>query len=65
MKKSEIAKAKDNDLITEYVSSYASLSTNYNLKLGTKRLEQQCIALETELLKRGILTIENIERLNK
>ena len=64
MTKAEILKAKDNDLITEYISSYASLLVNYNLKLGTKRLEQHCSALETELLKRGILTEDNIKTLN-
>lgn len=64
MTKSEIKKAKDNDLITEYVSSYAILLLNYNLDKGTKQAEKHCRDLEAELLKRGILTEENINTLN-
>jgi hypothetical protein len=65
MRKNEIPKAKDNDLITEYINAYATLLLNYNANLGTKQLEQMCKNLEAELLKREILTEENIARLNK
>ena len=64
MRKNEIPKAKDNDLITEYVSSYATLLLNYNLSRGVIQAEKHCKDLEAELLKRGILTEENIQTLN-
>lgn len=65
MRKNEIPKAKDNELITEYISKYASLLLNYNSKMGIKVLEKQCENLEAELLKREILTKEDIEKLRK
>lgn len=64
MRKTEIPKAKENDLITEYVSSYATLLLNYNLSRGTTQAEKHCRDLEAELLKRGLLTEENIRELN-
>lgn len=63
MTKSEIKKAKDNDLITEYVKSYSSFILNCNFDRGTKQLGQHCQDLEDELLRRGILTNENIDAL--
>ena len=64
MRKNEIPKAKDNDLIAEYVSSYATLLLNFNLSRGIIQAEKHCKDLEAELLKRGILTEENIRSLN-
>lgn len=64
MKKSEIAKAKDNELITEYVKSYSTLSLNYNLNRGIEKLQIHCNNLEKELIKRGLLTEENVKELN-
>lgn len=64
MTKAEIPKAKDNELITEYVSSYALLLVKFNLDRGTAKAEKHCKDLEKELLKRGILTEENIRTLN-
>ena len=64
MKKNEIAKAKDSELIVEYVKSYSSLCLNENLQLGTKQLSKHCVDLETELLRRGILSENDIKILN-
>ena len=63
MRKREIPKAKDNDLITEYVSSYATLLLNYNSSRRIIQAEKHCKDLEVELLKRGILTEENVRSL--
>ena len=63
MRKTEIKTAKDNELIAEYVHSYAMLIVKYNLNRGTKQLEKHCHDLETELLKRGLLTEDDIEKL--
>ena len=65
MRKTEIARAKDNELIVDYVRSYGLYLRNMNLGLGEKRLANHCADLEKELVKRGILTKENIDALNK
>ena len=64
MTKNEIKKAKDNELIIEYVKSYSGLCLNENLHLGTKQLSKHCADLEAELLKREILTENDIKSLN-
>lgn len=64
MRKSEIKKAADNELIVDYVSSYSSLILNYNLGRGIKQHEKHCHDLEQELLSRGLLTEEDIKHLN-
>lgn len=63
IKKSEMKKAKDNDLIEDYVDSYAWWLVACNTGRGTTQKEKHCRDLEDELLKRGILTEENVERL--
>ena len=65
MKKNEIEKAKDNELITEYVKSYSNLCLKYNLNRITKQAEAHCKDLERELVKRGLLTEEDIKYLNE
>ena len=65
MRKNEISKSSNNDLITEYVQTYATLVLNMNTDRGVIQASKHCTDLETELLKRGILTKENIELLNK
>ena len=64
MRKNEIPKAKDNELIAEYINVYAMLLLNYNRDMGTKQYEKRCEYLEAELLKREILTKEDIEKLH-
>lgn len=64
MRKNEISKAKDNELIVDYVRSFAMLIRNDALRCGTKQLEKHCKDLEAELIKRGILTAEDINYLN-
>lgn len=63
MRKSEIKKAKDNELVAEYAVVYSMYCTNINTGGGTKQLSARLIALEEEMLKRGLLTQEDIERL--
>jgi hypothetical protein len=64
MKKNEIAKAKDSELVYEYVQKYSSLCLNYNLGRATKQLQIHCNNLEEELVKRGLLTEEDVAKLN-
>lgn len=64
MKKAEIKKSKDNELIAEYVISYSSLCVNFNLQRGTKSLSKHCADLEKELIARGLLTADDVKRLN-
>ena len=65
MKISEISKCSNSDLITEYVISYNLLGLNYNLHKATKELEKRCTKLEEELLKRELLTEENLKKLRQ
>lgn len=65
MKKNEITKSRDNELITEYVLSYAKYAVNQNLGGREKRISAHCADLEKELVKRGILQVQDVERLNK
>lgn len=63
MRKTEIKTAKDNELIAEYVRSYGMLLVNYSSNRGTKQFEKHCHDLEVELLKRGLLTEDDIKKL--
>ena len=63
MRKNEIKNAKDNELVYDLAQSYASLVANYNLNRVTKQYEKHCEDLEDELLKRGLLTEEQVKLL--
>ena len=63
MRKADIPKAADNELIFEFVNSYAQLSINLNIGGGTKQLSALCAELGNELVKRQLMTQEQIDRL--
>ena len=63
MRKADIPKAANNELIVEYVDTYSSYLLNYNDGRGIKQLEARLTALEAELMKRQILTRDDIARL--
>ena len=65
MTKTEIKKAADNEIIYRYIKAYSSSSVNLNLggKI-TKSLEKELADLDAEMLRRGLLTEEQIRRLN-
>ena len=65
MKKSDIKTLPNNKLIAEYVHSFAFYDTNYILGRGTKQLGKHLRDLEEELIKRNMLTEEDIEILNR
>jgi hypothetical protein len=65
MDRAAIKKSDSGELIVEYVITYANLVYNINTGCGTKRYSQHCQDLEEELLKRGVLTQENIDILRK
>lgn len=65
MKKSEIKKVTNNELITEYVRTYSLRDVNWISGRGTERLSRQCKDLERELIARGILTTEDVNYLNR
>lgn len=65
MTKKEIKIAKNSELVYEYATSYALLIVNYNIGKGTKQLQKHCNDLENELMKRNLLTEEDVERLNR
>lgn len=64
MTKKEIKTASNSEIIVAYINAYTLLNLNYNLNRGTKQLETECKNLEAELIERGILTEEQIQRLN-
>lgn len=66
MTKTEMKKAANNELIVAYVEAYSSFVLKYNEKKGKgiKGLQKECHDLEAELLKRELLTEEDVRRLN-
>lgn len=65
MKKSEIKKVTNNELIVEYVRTYFLRDVNWLSGRGIKRLSEQSKNLERELIARGILTTEDVIYLNR
>ena len=69
MTKREIPKAKDNELIVDLVNTYANLCVNINSpsweSRGVKRYSSHCDDLLQEMGKRGLLTKEDVDYLNK
>ena len=64
MKKSEIKFLKDNELIAEYVKTFAHYDSNWVLRRGVSQLGKYLKDLEDELIKRNILTEEDVRKLN-
>lgn len=64
MRKSELKTAPDSEIILDLVQSYATACLNYNLDRGTKAPEKHLQDLNAEVLRRGILTPEQVKRLN-
>lgn len=64
MRKSEIKKSKDNDLIVEYIDSIVSFHLNYNSGKAIGQIEKHCADLEKEIIFRRILTEDDIKKVN-
>ena len=64
MNKREMKTASDGDLIVEYVRACADLASNFVLDRGIVQLQRNVHNFEAELLKRGILTQKQIDRVN-
>lgn len=64
MRKAEMRAATDSDIIYDYVQSYAQLCLNYNQNRGVKALEKHVEDLNAEVLRRGLLTPEQVKKLN-
>lgn len=64
MRKSELKTAPDNEIILDLVQSYATACLNYNLDRGTKAIEKHLQDLNAEVLRRGLLTPEQVKKLN-
>ena len=65
MTKKEIPTAKNNELIVDYVDSQIIWAFNSNGQGGTTRVAKHCHDLETELIKRGLLTQADVDHLNQ
>ena len=64
MNKREMKVATDGDLIVEYVRACAELESNFVLDRGIIQLQRHVKTIEAEILKRGILTQKQIDRVN-
>ena len=64
MNRREMKTVSDGDLIVEYVKTAAEESSNYVLDRGIKKIQLHRKNLEEEILKRGILTEQQIKRAN-
>ena len=60
MTKAEIKKVPDNVLIVDYINTYAEFCVNMNIGRGTKKLYSHWCDLDKEIIKRGILTEEQV-----
>lgn len=65
MSKNKIQSMSNNELIFDYIRFYAKLVLVMNTShRGTKTTEKYLSELDNEMLKRGLLTKEQIEILN-
>lgn len=64
MTKTEMKKAENSEIIFRYIKAYSSLTLNINLGGKTKSLETELTNLNDEMLKRGLLTKDQIRNLN-
>ena len=64
MTKTEMKKATNNEIIYRYIKAYSSRTLNINLGGKTKSLETELTNLNDEMLKRGLLTEDQIRNLN-
>lgn len=64
MTKQEIKRATDNALIVEYIRSYHWSAQAERDGSPRKRIDAHCKDLEQEIVKRNILTDEDIKYLN-
>lgn len=64
MNRKELKTASDSDVIMDYIESYAYFTVNLNTHGGTKAIGRHLKDLDDEMLRRGILTQKQIDRLN-
>ena len=64
MTKQEVKKSPDHTLILELAMTYSTLLVNWNLGRGTKQAEKHLADVTEEMRKRGLLSIDDIKRLN-
>ncbi len=64
MNKQEIKKSANNELVRESIRTYGFLLQNYTLQRGIKQLEKHWKDCTDELIKRNILTEEDVRHLN-
>lgn len=64
MTKKELKTANDSEVIVDYIQTYALFILNCNLGRGVKQLDKHLCDLDVEMLKRGILSKEQVELLN-
>ena len=63
MTRQELRNATDGAIIVDYIRTYSSLCLNENTGGGTKRYIQHISDLNKEVLRRGILSLEQLKEI--
>lgn len=64
MTKKELLTAQDSEIIVDYIKSYCLECMNTNFGGPTKALAKHLAHLDAEMLRRGLLTQDQIDFLN-
>ena len=64
MTKQEVKKSSDNELITEAIWTYGRLLQNFIARRGTAQLEKHWNDCAGELVKRNLITENDVKWLN-
>lgn len=64
MTKKEMLKAKDSEIIVDYIRSYSLYCSNMVTHRGTVAVDRHLKDLDVEMLRRGILSQEQVDFLN-
>lgn len=64
MTKTEMKNAENNEIIYRYIKAYSLFVCNMNLGGSTKSLDKELKNLDVEMLKRGLLTEDQVKKLN-
>lgn len=60
----ELKTAQDSEVILDYIRTYANFVCNLNMNRGIKQSGKHLKDLDVEMLRRGILTEEQVKFLN-
>ena len=65
MTRKQLKFARDGEILVDYIMTSCKFAVNQNLGRGTKALGEHLKDLENEIIKRDILTQEEVDYLNR